>query len=252
MSTCNLELFDIFSYSCMNCIRSLGYIKNLDAQYKKYGLKTVIVHVPEWGFEKSKSNIYGAAKSQKIRFPVKIDKDKKLINKLKVDFWPSQLLIKNSRVVYRHIGEGGYKPLENAIKKHLGVKERSIFDNEPKYTKFPTIYAGKKKEGKISKVKKAIRFGIVYADGKYKQNNEFLKINGSLTLLAKGKKINFVAESWNKKPVKVNVKANGRLVKTIIVSKPKLYKIAESKSNEVKTLTMATNGNLKVYSFSFE
>ena len=252
MSTCNLELFDIFSYSCMNCIRSLGYIKNLDAQYKKYGLKTVIVHVPEWGFEKSKSNIYGAAKSQKIRFPVKIDKDKKLINKLKVDFWPSQLLIKNSRVVYRHIGEGSYKALENAIKKHLGVKERSIFNNEPKYTKFQAIYAGKNKKGKISQIKDKLRFGFICIDGKYWQNKEFLKINGPLTLLAKGKKVNFVAESENRKPLKVYVKINGRFIKTFKASKPKLYKIAESESSKTKTLTLTANGNLRVYSFSFE
>ena len=252
MSTHNLELFDIFSYSCMNCIRSLAYIKKLNAKYSKYGLKTVIVHVPEWGFEKNKGNISEAIKRNKIRFPVKIDKDKKLIDKLKVNFWPSQLLMKNGKIVYKHIGEGSYKPLENAIKKHLMVKERGIFDNEPKYTKFPTIYAGKNKKGKISQIKNKLRFGFIYIDGKYKQNKEFLKINGSLTLLAKGKKVNFVAESGNRKPLKVYVKINGRFIKTFKASKPKLYKIAESESSKTKTLTLTANGNLRVYSFSFE
>lgn len=250
MNTYKLELLDIFSYSCMNCIRSLRYIKKLDAQYRKYGLKTVIVHVPEWGFEKNKGNIHKEVK--KIKLPVKIDRDKKLINKLKVDFWPSQLLIKNSKVAYRHIGEGDYKALERSIRKHLGVKERNIFYNEPKYTKFPAIYAGKNKKGKIFPIKNKLEFGFIYTDEKYRQNNEFLKINGSLTLLAKGKKMNFVAESGNKKPVKVRVKANGSFIKNLKVDGPKLYKIAESKSDKIKTLTLTANRNLKVYSFSFE
>lgn len=252
MNTCNLELLDIFSYSCMNCIRSLGYIKKLNAKYSKYGLKTVIVHVPEWGFEKNKGNVSEAIKQNKIRFPVRIDRDKKLINKLKVNFWPSQLLIKNSKIVYKHIGEGNYKALERSIRKHLGIKARCIFNNEPKYTKFPTVYAGKNKKGKISKIKNKLRSGFIYIDGKCRQNNEFLKINGSLTLLVKGKKVNFVAESGNKKPVKVRVKANGSFIKNLKVNGPKLYKIAESESSDTKKLALTANGNLRVYSFSFE
>src|SRR3989338_2918357 len=158
MNSEKLLLLDIFSYSCMNCVRSLGYIKKLGKKYQKYGLKTVVVHVPEWDFEKNKNNIHSQIKSQKIRFKVKIDRDKKLIDKLKVDFWPSQLLLKNNKVIYKHIGEGNYRILENSIKKYLKIKESSIFHNEPKYTKFPTIYAGKKKKGKISGIKKEIKF----------------------------------------------------------------------------------------------
>lgn len=252
MSAYKLELLDIFSYSCMNCIRSLGYIKKLNAKYGKYGLKTVIVHVPEWGFEKNKGNISEAIKRNKIRFPVKIDKDKELIDKLKVNFWPSQLLIKNSKIVYKHIGEGNYKALESSVRKHLGIKARCIFNKEPKYTRFPTVYAGKNKKGKISQIKNKLRFGFIYIDGKHRQNNEFLKVNGSLVLLAKGKKINFVAESENRKPLKVYVKINGRFIKTFKISTPKLYKIAELKSSETKKLTLTTNGNLRVYSFSLE
>ena len=161
-------------------------------------------------------------------------------------------MVKNNKAVYKHIGEGSYKNLENAIKKHLGLKEKNMFNKEPDYSKFPTIYAGKKKEGNISKIKSNMKFGIIYPDGKYRQNNEFMKINGSLSILTKGKKANFVAESENKKPVEVRVKADGMFIKTIKVKKPKLYKIMESKSDKAKTLTLTTNKNLRVYSFSFE
>ena len=52
-----LILLDIFSYSCMNCLRSLELIKKIDKKYKEFGLKTIIVHSPEWEFEKDSKNI---------------------------------------------------------------------------------------------------------------------------------------------------------------------------------------------------
>src|SRR3990167_1313877 len=111
----NLVLLDIFSYSCMNCLRSLKYIRKIDERYNKYGLKTTLIHTPEWEFEKNKSNIARALKKYSISFPAIIGKDRKLINKLKIDFWPAQLLVHNNKIVYRHTGEGNYKLLEEKI-----------------------------------------------------------------------------------------------------------------------------------------
>ena len=140
--TQKLLLFDIFSYSCMNCLRSLDYIKKINNKYKKYGLKTILIHPPEWEFEKNGNNILHSIKKQKIKFPIIIDKDKKLIKKLKINFWPSQVLIKssknpknflghkksqrdffvNNRIIYKHTGEGNYKALENKIIDILKIK----------------------------------------------------------------------------------------------------------------------------------
>ena len=176
--TQKLLLFDIFSYSCMNCLRSLDYIKKINNKYKKYGLKTILIHPPEWEFEKNSNNILHSIKKQKIKFPVIIDKDKKLIKKLKINFWPSQVLIKDNKTIYKHIGEGDYKKLENKIINTLKVKTNKIFNIEPKYTKFQTIYAGKKKKGRISEIKDKLKFGIIYKKGKWTQKNEFLQGSG--------------------------------------------------------------------------
>ena len=73
--TQKLLLFDIFSYSCMHCLRSLDYIKKINNKYKKYGLKTILIHPPEWEFEKNSDNILHSIKKQKIKFPIIIDKD---------------------------------------------------------------------------------------------------------------------------------------------------------------------------------
>jgi len=248
--TQKLLLFDIFSCSCMNCLRSLDYIKKINNKYKKYGLKTILIHPPEWEFEKNSNNILHSIKKQKIKFPIIIDKDKKLIKKLKINFWPSQVLIKDNKTIYKHIGEGDYKKLENKIIDTLKVKTNKIFDIEPKYTKFPIIYAGKKKKGKISKLKNELKFGIIYKKGNWKQNNEFLYGNGLLKIKTKGKIINFTAKSINNKPINLKIKINNKIIGNLKVNEPQLYNILRLKNNKSKVLSLKTKSKLAIYSFS--
>lgn len=281
-------LFDIFSYSCMNCLRSLDYIKKISDKYRKYGLKTTLVHPPEWEFEKNKKNIYKALKKYKINLPLIIDKDKRITKKLKINFWPAQILVKSSKnsknflghktkeiedfrgfenkvfkqlqsdffvknkILYKHIGEGNYKELEDKIIKVLKIKSNAVFDKEPKYTKFPTVYAGKKKKGRISKLKNKLNFGIVYINGKWKQNNEFLQGKGSLIVKTKGKTVNYTAGSINNKSINVKVKINNKSIKKIKINEPRLYNIIRLKNNKPKKLTLETKSKLAIYSFAFQ
>ena len=207
MGGANLVLLDIFSYSCMNCLRSLEQIKRLNQKYGKYGLFTAIVHPPEWGFEKNNENVCNASKKYSIKFPIMTDKSRKITKSLGVDFWPSQILLKDGKILYRHIGEGNYRELEKAIVKRLdfnGKNKTGLFKGEPKYSKFPAVYLGSKKHGKIKRCEnlknKKIKFGIVYAEGDWKQKDEFLenKDKVRLSFLAKGKKVYAVADSKNK------------------------------------------------------
>jgi len=250
--TQKLVLFDIFSYSCTNCLRSLDYIKRINDKYKKYGLKTVLIHTPEWEFEKNYNNIFQASKKYKIKFPIMIDKDKKIIKNLKIDFWPSQILMNKKEVIYKHIGEGNYNKLEDKIIKILKIKTKKIFNKEPKYSKFPTIYAGKKKKGSISELKDKLKFGIIYKGGKWTQNKEFLQGSGCLTIKTKGKTIFFTAKSFNNKSIYVKIKINNELFKKIKINKPQLYNIIRLKDNKSKTLTLETKSKIAVYSFAFQ
>ncbi len=246
-----LFLFDIFSYSCMNCLRSLGYIKKLEDKYKKYGLKTVLIHPPEWDFEKDSNNIVKAAEKYKIKVPIIIDKDKKIIKKFKINFWPAQILVNNNKVLYKHIGEGNYKKLEEKIIKLLKIRSEAVFNNEPEYIKIPTIYAGKKKHGKVSKLKDKIGFGAIYKNGPWKQNNESLIGKGSLAIRTKGKRVSMVAKSINKNPVRINIKLNDKSIKTITINDPKLYDIIKLKENRQNLLSIETKSNIAIYSFAF-
>ena len=252
-----LILLDIFSYSCMNCLRSLDYIKKLDKKYKKFGLKTIIIHPPEWDFEKQSENILKAAEKYNIRIPIVIDKDYFVIKRLKVDFWPSQILVKDNKILYRHIGEGNYKGLENSIIKNLRIKGKKEFTNEPKYSKFPTVYCGKKKKGKIRVFddNKNLKFGIVYLDDNWAQNKEYiksLKNNSALSIKTAGKIINFVAESLTKKPLKVSIGLNNKKLKIISINNPQLYRLTELRNNKENKLTIIADKNLAIYSFSFQ
>lgn len=242
----------------MNCLRSLKFIKKIDAAYNGFGLDTVLVHPPEWEFEKDGKNISDAIKKYNVNIPIIIDKSKNLIKKLKINFWPAQVLVKNGDVMYRHIGEGDYKKLEERIIKLLDAGNASpkrVFAREPEYSRFPAVYCGKEKRGKMLKFANKLKFGGVYVEGRWVQKKEFIKNKGtkcSLAILARGTTINFVAESADKKPVKVDVILNGRHIKNLAVSKPQLYEIAKLKEHKSNRLALAPDSGLKVYSFSFQ
>jgi len=235
----------------MNCLRSLDFIKKIDNKYKKYGLKTILIHAPEWEFEKDHNNILRSLKKYKIKFPIIIDKDKNIIKNLKINFWPTRILIQNDRTIYKHIGEGGYKKLEEKITNASRVKTRKIFKKEPRYAKFPTVYAGKRKGGRISEIKKKLKFEIVYIDGNWKQNDEFLKGNGFLIVRTKGKIISLVAKSVSNKPINLKIKLNNKFVKNLRIDVPQSYDILKLKDNISKVLSLETKSELEVYSFSF-
>lgn len=235
----------------MNCLRSLDFIKKIGNKYKKYGLKTILIHAPEWEFEKDHNNILRALKRYKIKFPIIIDKNKYIIKNLKINFWPSRILIKNNRIIYKHIGEGDYKKLEGKITNTSKVKTKKIFKKEPKYTKFPTVYTGKRKKGSISEIKNKLKFGIVYIDGNWKQNDEFLKGKGFLTIRTKGKIISLVAKSINNEQINLKIKLNNKFIKNLRINEPQSYDILKLKNNISKVLSLETRSELEVYSFSF-
>ena len=242
MNSGKLVLINVFSYSCMNCLRSLILIKKINKKYKKYELETLLVHSPEWKFEKNSNNIITALKKYKTKIPLIIDKKKKIIKSLKIDFWPAQIVVKSGKIIYKHIGEGNYKKLENVIVKNLKIKANHLFQKEPKYSKFPTIYCGKRK-GKPVKL-----------DG-WIQESECLKsaINDAkITIKTKGKITNFVAESLNKKTIEINIKLNLKSYKKIEINKPSLYTLIKTKHSKQQGLIIIAPKNLAIYSFSFQ
>jgi thiol-disulfide isomerase/thioredoxin len=117
-------LVDFWTYTCINCINTLPYVKNWHQKYKDQGLTVVGVHTPEYPFERSTDNVKTAIKRFDIRFPVAQDNRYATWTAYNNQYWPAFYLIdKKGRVVYTHFGEGQYAEAEAAIQALLAQKE---------------------------------------------------------------------------------------------------------------------------------
>ena len=120
-------LVDFWTYSCINCIRTLPYVTHWYDRYKDQGLVVVGVHTPEFAFEKNTENVARAIKQFHIHYPVAQDNDYATWNNYGNRYWPAEYLIdKNGNVVYPHFGEGHYDQTENAIRALLGLDEKKM------------------------------------------------------------------------------------------------------------------------------
>lgn len=118
-------LLDFWTYSCINCQRTMPYLNAWHEKYKDQGLVIVGVHTPEFDFEKKQSNVEEAAARFGVRYPVVLDNDYGTWNAYKNRYWPRKYLIDiDGFVVYDHIGEGAYEETERKIQELL--KERQV------------------------------------------------------------------------------------------------------------------------------
>jgi cytochrome c biogenesis protein CcdA/thiol-disulfide isomerase/thioredoxin len=116
-------LVDFWTYSCINCLRTLPYIRAWAEKYKGNGLVVIGVHTPEFAFEKDLGNVRQAVNELKIAYPVAIDNDRKIWNGFSNSYWPADYLIDGTgRIRYHHFGEGKYDESEQQIQALL--KER--------------------------------------------------------------------------------------------------------------------------------
>jgi thiol-disulfide isomerase/thioredoxin len=113
-------LVNFWTYSCINSLRELPYIKSWAAKYKDAGLVVIGVHAPEFGFEKERANVENAVRELQIVFPVAIDSDHAIWQAFYNDYWPADYFIDGKgRIRYRHFGEGDYGGSERVIQELL-------------------------------------------------------------------------------------------------------------------------------------
>ena len=113
-------LIDFWTYTCINCIRTLPYVKQWYADYAGHGLVVVGVHSPEFQFEKDTDNVIEAANGFEIEYPIAQDNEFGTWHAFSNRYWPAKYLIDQHGVVrYRHFGEGAYTETEQQIRKLL-------------------------------------------------------------------------------------------------------------------------------------
>jgi len=117
-------LVDFWTYSCINCLRTLPYVQAWAEKYKGSGLVVLGVHTPEFAFEKDPDNVRRAVRELGIAYPVALDNDYKIWKGFSNSYWPSDYLVDGTgRIRFRHFGEGKYDESERQIQELL--KERN-------------------------------------------------------------------------------------------------------------------------------
>ena len=120
-------LVDFWTYSCVNWLRTLPYVRAWHEKYRDRGLVVVGVHAPEFGFEHDLDNVRRAAGELDVGYPVVIDNDFTIWRSFENHYWPAVYLVDgDGRVRFHHFGEEAYEETERAIQQLLGVDEELV------------------------------------------------------------------------------------------------------------------------------
>jgi thiol-disulfide isomerase/thioredoxin len=120
-------LVDFWTYSCINCIRTLPYLEAWDKRYRRDGLTIVGVHSPEFPFERDPSNVEDAIAREGIRYPVVQDNELRTWSAYGNQYWPAEYFIDaRGQVRYVHFGEGQYGEKEKVIRALLAEADRPV------------------------------------------------------------------------------------------------------------------------------
>jgi thiol-disulfide isomerase/thioredoxin len=124
-------LIDFWTYSCINCQRTIPYLENWYQKYSDDGFEILAVHTPEFEFEKDFENVRRAVEKFGITYPVILDNDYSTWTAYKNQYWPRKYLIDiDGFIVYDHIGEGAYGETEEKIVELLNERSRILGERE--------------------------------------------------------------------------------------------------------------------------
>jgi thiol-disulfide isomerase/thioredoxin len=260
-------LVDFWTYSCINCIRTLPYVTKWYETYKDQGLVIVGVHTPEFAFEKETKNVQTAIERYKINYPVAQDNDFATWNAYNNRFWPAHYLIdQQGQIVYTHFGEGKYAETENAIRALLG-QQATAAENEAKSgdVRTPEIYFGTSRLENLSGAQKASRTPQQYTlpskldentfalEGQWQYFDEKTTLTqgpGKIKLYFYASKVHMVANSANAQTLMV--KADDQAAINVDVSVPDLYTLFEAKTPGAHVLEITIpEGGFEAFTFTF-
>ena len=139
-------LVDFWTYSCINCLRTLPHLRAWWREYHRSGLVIVGVHTPEFAFEAEPSNVRAATKELGVRWPVALDPRYATWKAYRNQYWPAEYLIdKQGRLRHEHFGEGEYDKTERLIRQLLGEPgpaRAELADMTPTELLTPETYLG--------------------------------------------------------------------------------------------------------------
>jgi thiol-disulfide isomerase/thioredoxin len=124
-------LIDVWTYTCINWLRTLPYVRAWAEKYKNQGLVVIGVHSPEFAFEKNVDNVRRAAKDMRVDYPIAIDSDFVIWRALKNEYWPALYIVDaQGRIRHHQFGEGEYEQSERIIQQLLSEAGTSGISHE--------------------------------------------------------------------------------------------------------------------------
>ena len=284
-------LYDFWTYSCINCIRTLPYITAWNTKYADQGLLIIGIHSPEFEFEKDFNNVQTAVKQYNISYPVLQDNDMKTWKAFENRYWPRKYIADSEGYIrYDHIGEGGYDETEKIIQELLQERNQLLDLNnttvqtlvdleEHQFTasQTPELYFGYNfafgrnqlgnSEGfnpeqivTYSLPEKLAR-DYFYLEGQWQNFGDRMKLvseNGKIILPYFAKSVNIVATNESILQIlldgkSVTLQDAGSDVQngTVHILGDRLYNLISSNNADTHTLTIIAKPGFEIYTFTF-
>jgi cytochrome c biogenesis protein CcdA/thiol-disulfide isomerase/thioredoxin len=265
-------LVDFWTYSCINCIRTLPYLRSWDARYRDKGLVIVGVHTPEFAFEHVVSNVRAAVHDDGIRYPVAIDNAYGTWQAYGNQYWPADYLIdKQGHVRDVHFGEGQYAETERDIQQLLGQPDSSLVSRSVKAiapsldTGTPETYLGSERGTYEQRIVKGVMHRYVAPSasspnevslqGSWKVEGQYLTAGpgASIRLRYQARRAYLVfGEAAGTGAEAVHVSVTGTPSRTVKVDHDGLYAVASTPGPaRLRTLVATVPTGVRAYSFTF-
>ena len=284
-------LYDIWTYSCINCVRTLPYITAWDAKYADKGLLIIGVHSPEFEFEKDPANVARAVEKHGIAYPVVMDNDRQTWDAFENRYWPRKYIADHEGYIrYDHIGEGAYAETERVIQELLAERAAALGlgaasaeplvdmeEFEHTRSRTPELYLGYKlafgrshlgnEEGfrpgqTVSySVPEARAPHAFYMGGDWRNEPGYMRMEsdeGRIVLHYTAKQVNVVAAGDARidvlidgAPVGAGIAGSDLEGSALRIDGPGLYNVIEGPSSQARTIELAASGDLEMYTFTF-
>jgi cytochrome c biogenesis protein CcdA/thiol-disulfide isomerase/thioredoxin len=277
-------LVDFWTYSCINCIRTVPYLNNWYKTYHDKGLVIIGIHSPEFDFEKNVDNVKNAVKRDGIQYPVALDNLFVTWRNFANHYWPAHYLInKQGKVVYVHFGEGDDDVTENNIRFLLGIDtiNTPVDFGYQQVSSFSTItpetylgYARAETDLSPSLTHDEIAqyyfpatmvsnaWGLQGLWQVYSDKISSAQVNASLKINFNARKVYMVMGNHTNTPIQVDILLNGKKLvsnqgrdvvnSSILVDKYGLYEVVDLQHASSGILQITSNQpGLDVYTFTF-
>ncbi|MEO8290351.1 MAG: cytochrome c biogenesis protein CcdA [Gaiellaceae bacterium] len=265
-------LIDFWTYSCVNCIRTLPYVKRWYEAYRPAGLVVVGVHTPEFAFEHVRGNVERAVRTFGIRYPVALDNDYATWTAWGNRYWPAKYFIdRQGHVRYAHFGEGDYEQSERVIRTLLAEKglpplvSKSIQAETPTGALTPETYLGSDRatslvgspvvagrEAKYRIPRFIPQSGVAYGGRWTVEKERIVAGEGARLRLAYHARNVYLVLGKGSGRGAVEVKVDGRPVRSVAVGEDRLYTLVERPGPPADhILDLTFSPGTEAYAFTF-